>query len=44
MNINSKHNVDIRLSAHNAFLELTFIRYAQNRKIEKPNNVGVCEP
>jgi hypothetical protein len=32
-------NVDIKVSAHDAFLKFTFIRYAQNRKIEKPNNL-----
>ena len=33
-------NVDIKLSAHDAFL-VTFIRYAQNRKIGKPNILKV---
>jgi len=37
-NISNK-NVDIKFSAHDAFLEITYIRYAQNRKIEKPNNL-----
>jgi hypothetical protein len=30
-------NVNIKFSAHDAFLEFTIIRYTQNRKIEKPN-------
>jgi len=34
-------NVDIKFAAHNAFLEITFSRYAQNRKIGKPNNSKV---
>ena len=28
-------NVDIKISAHHAFLEITFIRYAQNQKVGK---------
>ena len=32
-------NVDIKFSAHDAFLEINFIRYAQNQKIGKPNDV-----
>ena len=31
-------NVDFKVSAHDAFLGITFIRYAQNRTIRKPNN------
>ena len=33
-------NVDIKFSAHDAFSGITFIRYAQNRKIGKTNNLN----
>ena len=46
-----KKNVDTKCSAHYAFLEypssgtlkITIIRYAQNRKIGKPNNLKFLE-
>ena len=34
-------NVDIEVSAHERISVITFIRYAHNQKIGKPNNVNV---
>jgi hypothetical protein len=36
-------NVYIKFSAHDAFFGITIIRYAQNRRIEKPNNLKFYE-
>ena len=38
---NKNVNVDIKISAHDTFLEPSAIRYAQNRIIGKPSNLKV---
>jgi len=36
-------NIDIKFSAHDDVSGITFIRYAQSRKIGKPNNLNACK-